>query len=90
MKPGNTLNIPDANDNSSQKKVLHVLNEKGTAAPYMNTLAGQNARISRKLNVPVILCRKYALSLSVSPVSCNIQSSDALDSDLDVVPNLKP
>jgi predicted aldo/keto reductase-like oxidoreductase len=58
------LNIMDAHYNSFQKKVLPVLNEKKIGALGMKSLAGQNARIARELNVPVQLCRKYALSFN--------------------------
>jgi len=84
------LNIMDAHYNSFQKKVLPVLNEKNIAALGMKSLAGQNARIARELNVPVKLCRKYALSLPVSTVICGMQSPEELRSDLEVARNFKP
>lgn len=84
------LNIMDAHYNSFQKKVLPVLNERKIGALGMKSLAGQNARIPRDLNVPVKLCRKYALSLPVSTVICGMQSREELRSDLDVARNFKP
>jgi len=84
------LNIMDAHYNSFQKKVLPVLNEKKIGALGMKSLAGQNGRIARELNVSVQLCRKYALSLPVSTVICGMQTREELQSDLQVARNFKP
>jgi predicted aldo/keto reductase-like oxidoreductase len=84
------LNIMDAHYNSFQKKVLPVLNEKKIGALGMKSLAGQNGRIARELNVPVPLCRKYALSLPVSTVICGMQTREELRSDLEIARNFKP
>jgi predicted aldo/keto reductase-like oxidoreductase len=84
------LNIMDAHYNSFQKKVLPVLNEKKIGALGMKSLAGQNARIARDLNVPVPLCRKYALSLPVSTVICGMQTRGELRSDLEIARNFEP
>jgi uncharacterized protein len=84
------LNILDAHYNSFQKKVLPVLNRKNIGALGMKSLAGQNARLSRELNVPVKLCRKYAMSLPVSTLICGVQKPEELRSDLEIARNFKP
>jgi len=84
------LNIMDAHHNSFQKKVLPILNERKIGPLGMKSLAGQNARISRELNVPVQLCRKYSLSLPVSTVICGMQNLEELRSDLKVARDFKP
>ncbi|MBR9998682.1 MAG: aldo/keto reductase [Cyclobacteriaceae bacterium] len=84
------LNILDAHYNSFQKKVLPVLNRKKIGALGMKSLAGQNARLSRELNVPVKLCRKYAMSLPVSTLICGVQTPEELRSDLEIARDFKP
>jgi aryl-alcohol dehydrogenase-like predicted oxidoreductase len=68
------LNIMDAHYTSFQKRVLPVCNERKIGALGMKSLAGQDARIPRDLNVSPELCRKYALSLPVSAVICGMQT----------------
>jgi hypothetical protein len=72
------MKILYAHYNSFQRYVLPVLNEIGVMVLGMKSLAGRNARISRKLNVPVNLCRKYTFSLSVSSVIFGMQSPEVL------------
>jgi predicted aldo/keto reductase-like oxidoreductase len=84
------LNILDAHYNSFQKKVLPVLNEKNIAPLGMKSLASQDARLPRDLNISPQLCRKYALSLPVSTVICGVQNRNELRLDLDIVRDFKP
>lgn len=84
------LNILDAHYNSFQKKVLPVVLEKGMAPLGMKSLAGQDARIPRDLNVSVDLCRKYAMSLPVSTTICGMQNFSELREDLARAKSFKP
>ena len=84
------LNVMDAHYNSFQKQVLPVLLKKNIGVLGMKSLAAQNARIPRELNVSVELCRRYALSLPVSTVICGIQNIDELHTTLNVARDFKP
>jgi aryl-alcohol dehydrogenase-like predicted oxidoreductase len=84
------LNIMDAHYQSFQKAVLPVLNEKQIAALGMKSLAGQDGRIARELNVTAGLCRRYSLSLPVSSLICGIQTRKELHADLKIARNFKP
>jgi len=84
------LNIMDAHYNSFQHKVLPILNEKKIGALGMKSLAGQDGRIVRELNVSAELCRKYALSLPVSTVICGIQTREELLADMAIARDFVP
>ena len=84
------LNIMDAHYNSFQQQVLPVVNERLIGALGMKSLAGQNARIHRDLNVKVQLLRKYSLSLPISSLVCGIQTREELLSDIEVARNFTP
>jgi aryl-alcohol dehydrogenase-like predicted oxidoreductase len=84
------LNILDAQYNSFQKQVLPVVNQKKIGALGMKSLAGQDARLPRELNISVELCRRYALSLPVSTVICGIQTREELKADLAIARDFVP
>ena len=84
------LNIMDAHYNSFQKKVLPVLQERNIGVLGMKSLAGQNARIPRDLNLSVELCRRYAMSLPVSTVICGMQTREELHGMIDIAKDFKP
>ena len=84
------LNILDAHYNSFQKKVLPVLNQKGIAALGMKSLAAQNGRLSREVNVSADLCRRYVMSLPIATLVCGMQSFEELQEDLQRAQNFKP
>jgi predicted aldo/keto reductase-like oxidoreductase len=56
----------------------------------MKSLAGQDGRIARELNVTAGLCRRYSLSLPVSSLICGIQTRKELHADLKIARNFKP
>lgn len=84
------LNIMDAHYSSFQKEVLPVLLNKKIAILGMKSLAGQDGRIARELNVNAELCRRYSLSLPVSALVCGIQTREELHLDLKIARNFKP
>ncbi|NJK95747.1 MAG: aldo/keto reductase [Bacteroidales bacterium] len=84
------LNILDAHYSSFQKEVLPVLTKRNIAALGMKSLAGQDARLPRELNISPELCRRYSLSLPVSALVCGIQTREELQADLKIVRNFKP
>lgn len=84
------LNIMDAHYNSFQKQVVPVLMKKNTGILGMKSLAGQDARIPRDLNVSVELCRRYSLSLPVSSLVCGMQTLEEIDKDIAIARNFKP
>lgn len=84
------LNILDAHYNSFQKQVLPVLNQKGIAALGMKSLAAQNGRIVKDLNVSADLCRRYVMSLPVATTVCGVQTLEELRDDLKRAQNFKP
>jgi uncharacterized protein len=84
------LNIMDAHYNSFQNKVLTLANARNTGTIGMKTLASQNARIPRELNISPELCIRYSLSLPVSSVCLGIQTRDQLVTDLKIARNFKP
>ena len=56
----------------------------------MKSLAGQDARIPRDLNISVDLCRRYAMSLPVSTVICGMQTRQELLEDVARARDFKP
>lgn len=84
------LNIMDAHYSSFQKAVLPVLLKKNIGALGMKSLAGQDARIPRDLNVSVELCRRYSLSLPVSSVICGMQTRQEIEKDVAIARDFKP
>ena len=84
------LNIMDAHYNSFQNKVLTLANERNTGTIGMKTLASQNGRIPRELNISPELCIRYSLSLPVSSVCLGIQTREELVTDLNIARNFKP
>lgn len=84
------LNILDAHYKSFQHQVLPIANQKKIGTLGMKSLAGQNARIHRELNVNVQLLRRYTLSLPISSLICGIQTREELLSDIEVARNFKP
>lgn len=84
------LNVMDAHYNSFQKQVLPVLLKRNIGVLGMKSLAAQNARIPRELNVSAELCQRYALSLPVSTVICGLQNRDELHAALSVARDFTP
>lgn len=82
------LNVLDNHYNSFQKKVLPVLIEKNIAPLGMKSLAGRH--LPNETDIPVKLCRKYALSLPVSTTICGVQTRAQLRSDLEIARDFKP
>jgi uncharacterized protein len=72
------LNILDAHHLSFEQRVLPVCVERGIAPLGMKSLAGQDGRIARDLNLSVELCRRYAMSLPVSTVICGMQTREEI------------
>lgn len=84
------LNILDAHYMSFEKTVLPVCRERGIGALAMKTLAAQNARIVRDLNVSWEFCRRYALSSPVSSVICGLQTREQLQGMVRVAREFQP
>jgi predicted aldo/keto reductase-like oxidoreductase len=84
------LNILDAHYRSFEKTVLPVCREKGIGVLGMKSLAGQDARLPRDVNVGWELCRRYALSLPVSTVICGMQTSEEVQGVLRIARGFTP
>jgi predicted aldo/keto reductase-like oxidoreductase len=82
------LNVLDNHYNSFLQKVLPVLIEKNIAPLGMKSLAGRH--LPNETDIPVKLCRKYALSLPVSTTICGVQTREQLRSDLEIARDFKP
>lgn len=82
------LNVLDNHYKSFQKKVLPVLIEKSIAPLGMKSLAGRHLPIETE--IPVKLCRKYAMSLPVSTTICGVQTREQLRLDLEIARDFKP
>lgn len=70
------LNILDAHFLSFQQRVLPEATKRGISVLGMKSLAGQDGRIARDLNVSWELCRRYAMSLPVTAVICGMQTRE--------------
>jgi predicted aldo/keto reductase-like oxidoreductase len=84
------LNILDAHYRSFEKTVLPVAREKGVGILGMKSLAGQDARLPRDVNVGWELCRRYAMSLPVSTVICGLQTSEEVQGLIRIARNFAP
>jgi predicted aldo/keto reductase-like oxidoreductase len=82
------LNVLDNHYNSFQKKVLPVLIERNIARLGMKSLAGRH--LPNETDIPVKLCRKYAMSLPVSTTICGVQTRAQLRLDLEIARDFKP
>ncbi len=83
-------NIMDAHYNSFQSQVLPVLNQRNMGVIGMKSLAAQEGRIPKDLNVSAELCRRYALSLPITSLCAGIQTLEELHADLNIVKNFNP
>jgi uncharacterized protein len=70
------VNILDAHYLSFEKRVLPVCQQKGFGVLGMKSLAAQNGRLPRELNVSAELCRRYALSLPIASLVCGMQNRE--------------
>lgn len=84
------LNILDAHYNSFQNKVLAVANDRNMGTIGMKSLAAQNARIARELNISPELCIRYSLSLPVSSLCVGFQTREEMLLDAGIAANFKP
>ena len=84
------LNILDAHYNSFRHNVLTVANERNMGTIGMKSLAAQNARISRELNISPELCIRYSLSLPVSTLCLGFQTREEMIADVNIARDFKP
>jgi uncharacterized protein len=84
------LNILDAHYNSFQNKVLTVANDRNMGTIGMKSLAAQNARIARELNISPELCIRYSLSLPVSSLCVGFQTREEMLLDAGIAADFKP
>jgi uncharacterized protein len=84
------LNVLDAHYNSFQNKVLTVANDRKMGTIGMKSLAAQNARIARELNISTELCIRYSLSLPVSSLCVGFQTREEMLLDASIATDFKP
>jgi aryl-alcohol dehydrogenase-like predicted oxidoreductase len=84
------LNLLDAHYRSFEQAVLPVCREKAIGVLGMKSLAGQNGRLARELNVGWELCRRYAMSLPVSCVICGMQSREEVQGMIRIARDFTP
>lgn len=84
------LNILDVHKTSFQNSVLPLANNKNTGTIGMKSLAAQNARIPRELNISPELCIRYTLSLPISSLCLGFQTREELMTDLNIARNFQP
>ncbi|MCW5962706.1 MAG: aldo/keto reductase [Bryobacterales bacterium] len=84
------LNILDAHYMSFEKSVLPECRRREIGVLGMKSLAAQNGRIARDLNVGWELCRRYAMSLPIASLVCGIQTREQLLGMVRVAKDFKP
>jgi aryl-alcohol dehydrogenase-like predicted oxidoreductase len=84
------LNLLDAHYRSFEKIVLPACREMGIGILGMKSLAGQDGRLPRDVNVGWELCRRYALSLPASTVICGMQTREEVQGMIRIASDFTP
>jgi len=82
-------NIADAHYRSFQKEILPELNRRQIGVIGMKSLGGRGQLVT-ELGLSAAQCRRYALTLSISTLSCGIDSMVGLQQDLEIGRNFQP
>jgi predicted aldo/keto reductase-like oxidoreductase len=82
-------NIADAHYRSFQKEILPELNRRQIGVIGMKSLGGRGQLVT-ELGLSAAQCRRYALTLSISTLSCGIDSMEGLQQDLEIGRNFRP
>ncbi len=83
------INIADAHYRSFQKEILPQLNDRNIGVIGMKSLGGAG-QLVQGLGLNANQCRRYALSLPISTLSCGIDSIEALEQDLGIGRDFQP
>ena len=83
------INVLDVHYRSFQKEILPELNRRNIGAIGMKSLGGRGQLVS-DLGLTAQQCRRYALSLPISTLSCGIQSQENLEQDLAIARDFSP
>lgn len=83
------INIADAHYRSFQKEILPQLNSRNIGVIGMKSLGGAG-QLVQGLGLSANQCRRYALSLPISTLSCGIDSIEALEQDLGIGQDFQP
>ena len=83
------INIADFHYRSFQKEILPQLNDRNIGVIGMKSLGGAG-QLVQGLGLSASQCRRYALSLPISTLSCGIDSLEALEQDLEIGRNFQP
>lgn len=82
-------NIADAHYRSFQKEILPELNRRNIGVIGMKSLGG-GGQLIRGLGLSAVQCRRYALTLRISTLSCGIDSIEGLQQDIEIGRNFQP
>ena len=81
-------NIADAHYRSFQKEILPELNRRNIGVIGMKSLGG-GGQLVRGLGLSAAQCRRYALTLPISTLSCGIDSIEGLQQDIKIGRNFQ-
>lgn len=85
------LNVVDAHlETGFQSLVLPECRRRDIGTIAMKSLAANNGRIPRELNLSGELCRQYVMSLPISTLVCGIQTKEQLHRMVEAARDFKP